>query len=119
MMTSEPLHLIHFGSCYNSMKNVMHVYSRDKQESMSLKTALALGYVSEAFKLAVQSRSFSSFQTTVPEAPYKKPQLNLGDLANFTLISHLPFLSKILEKGKLCTFLQKKQNFRANQSTVV
>ena len=63
-----------------------------------INSSLSIGYVPKTFKLAVIKPLI------------KKPQLDPKELVNYTPVSNLPFLSKILEKvvsSQLYSFLKK------------
>ncbi len=68
-----------------------------------INSSLSLGHVPKPFKLAVIKPLI------------KKPKLDSCELANYSPISNLPFMSKILEKvvsAQLCSFLLKKISVR-------
>ncbi len=72
-----------------------------------INSSLSLGHVPKPFKLVVIKPLI------------KKPKLDPCELANYRPISHLPFMSKILEKvvsAQLCSFLLKKYIYEEFQS---
>ncbi len=72
-----------------------------------INSSLSLGHVPKPFKLVVIKPLI------------KKPKLDYCELANYRLISNLPFMSKILGKvvsAQLCSFLQKNDIYEEFQS---
>ncbi len=73
-----------------------------------INSSLSLGHIPKPFKLL-----------SVIKPLIKKPKLDPCELANYRLISNLPFMSKILEKvvsAQLCSFLQKNDIYEEFQS---